>query len=259
MSAEIRTAFQVPFSVVHPETAFFSSGQPLAVHIQLHPGAHASAVDRIFKTIGGFADLASTGALAGARIRPDRCELRLDSDPMIRGDDLTFEFSRCLLDDRGLIVLCDLLLHKDLVEPIRSLSVLRSAVDRYSRLQSDSYSTYPDAYQDLPFPTSDEEPESGSYSFSITLQRPLDTENRQYLQLAFSTWKYAVLRGAFALAPIPPEDNYVEPDDPFVDFDETIEWTVFKLRAHSACISAIKNILGAFHYRCQQLSSLTIT
>ena len=101
-------------------------------------------------------------------------------------------------------------------------------------------------------------PESGAYTFIAELAQPLNDVNASRLDAALKTWSRCVLSGGFALAPIPPEENYVEPDDPFVTFDNTVEWTFFKHRAHPRSLSALVNVFAAFHYRFQAVQLLTI-
>jgi len=79
------------------------------------------------------------------------------------------------------------------------------------------------------------------------------------LEFALNLWRDFIADGGFALAPIPPDANYLEPDDPFVDFDQTIEWTVFKLRAHPASIDALVNVMAAFSALHQPLVELCIS
>ena len=95
--------------------------------------------------------------------------------------------------------------------------------------------------------------------FAMTYATPLDDATRGALQGVLDSWTATVLAGGFALAPIPPADNYVEPDGPFVEYDATVEWTVFRLRANTAAVDALVNAFAAFHGRHRQITTLTIS
>jgi hypothetical protein len=254
----MQTAFALPFEVWFPDEPFFSSGGHVTVSVQSRDGVDSAAFDSIVEVMHLFVAFAETGGLCGSHLSPDRSSMKVPSYHASREGTLTFEFEECRIDDRALIVLCDLLLHKDRAPLVGSLSISRRQEKRPAKPVTRGYSTYPGLYRELPFAFLDCNPESGAYTFSAQLAHPLGDKARHELELAFGAWKDLILAGGFALEPALPEDNYVEPDDPFVDFERSLEWTVFKLRAHSASIHAVVNLFAAFHYRSQPLTALTI-
>jgi len=159
-------------------------------------------------------------------------------------------------------VLAHLFLARREALPLQSLEVSVPGERAIQRLGYDPtrLSTYPKVYEKLPFILTNEEPESGGYTFTAELGQPLQAQNGQYLEYALKGWTEGVLAGGYGLAPIPPQESYVEPDSgPLTSFDTTVEWPVFKLRADPACLEGLINIFAAFHYRCQGLVSLTIS
>ena len=259
MTVALRTAFELPFEVTHPGRPFLSTGASVDLILELKAGvARESVIDTLTSTVSLFAALAGHGGLCGSRIHPGQSHLNLRTEVELAPGLVVFNLTECLVDDCALVVLCDLLLHRRHSGSLRRVACVDSG--RETRLQEDStsYSTYPDVYGALPFDLADEMPESGAYTFIAELAQPLNDVNASRLDAALKTWSRCVLSGGFALAPIPPEENYVEPDDPFVTFDNTVEWTFFKHRAHPRSLSALVNVFAAFHYRCQAVQLLTI-
>jgi hypothetical protein len=256
----MRTAYELPFSVTHPTRAFFSSGQDLAVVVRLRDDVPPGGEGRIAEAVERFVDLAASGALAGQAIEPWRSGAIGGPGKATRPNEISFPLEQCRLDDASLIVLCDLLLHEQNAPLVKSVAVQMAGVSNQPLVcDPTSFSTYPETFGQPPFPLDDEEPETGAYSFAVTFASPLDDPSRDALRGALDSWTAAVLAGGFAQAPIPPADNYIEPDNPFVEYDTTVEWTVFKLHAHTAAVDALVNALIAFHRRQRPITALTIS
>jgi hypothetical protein len=257
----MKTAYQLPFDVTYPSAAFFASGHDVMVVVRLNDNAPSDGPARIAAAVAAFIELVETGALAGEVIKPWQssvaaCRLMTASPP----GEVSFTLEQCQFDDAGLMVLCDLLLHERNAPLVRSLAVRMAGVPNQP-LASDpeALSDYPARFARLPFPLEDEDPEGGAYSLGIEFASPLDDATRAVLRRTLHTWTAVVLAGGFALAPIPPAQNYVEPDNPFVEYDSTVEWTVFKLRASGAAVDALVNAVAAFHGRWRPITALTIS
>jgi hypothetical protein len=259
MTTGLQTAFELPFEVSHPASPFFSKGGPVEVIVNLIPDAPEEASTLIATAMHLFVAVANTGALSGERIAPEGSGMQLAREERSAPDVLSFQLADCRVDDRALVPLSDLLLVAKRATWIDAVTL--KAAGPVKRLVNGPgrFSTYPGRYERLPFSLVDEEPESGAYTLAGQLNRPLAAESRQQLESALSSWRDFIMNGGFALAPIPPDANYLEPEDPFVDFDQTIEWTVFKLRAHPASIDALINVMAAFSARSQRLVQLCIS
>lgn len=254
----LRIAFDLPFSVSYPTPPFFSTGQDATIVVRLRDGISPEEIARASAVVDLFVRFANLGGLAGRSIEPWRSGATWHPADAVRHDEMSFRLGRCLFDDAGLVALCGLFLHERNVALLRAIEVYAGAPKERLASDTSSYSTYPERFAKIPFEVIDEQPESGAYTFALTLEQPLDTYNQEVLQQALCTWTEFILAGGYALAPIPPKENYVEPDDPFVQFECSLEWSVFKLRAHPASVDALINVLAAFHGRQRRVTSLTI-
>ncbi len=257
----MRTAYDLPFEIQYSPGPLLVAETPIQMTARLkqHPVRDASALAEIIEL---FAILAGTGAFAGREIEPWESSLQLKSVSERNEATGRFEIESCKLDDSALVVLAHLLLARQEEILLTSLELLGQGFKAWHKLQYEpsELSDYPKTYGRLPFILSDENPQTGAYTFVAELMQPLKIEHRDWLENALQHWTLTILAGGYGLAPIPPQESYVEPiDDCVTSFDSTIEWTVFKLQADPACIEGLINIFAAFHYRYQRLVSLTIT
>jgi hypothetical protein len=257
----VTTAYTLPFGVKYATAPIFSSGGiiELIADVKYQREFNRNAAGQILKV---FTDLARTGALAGKDIEPWRSGLRSGSPRFSGGQEIYFTFLDCSVDDRALIVLTHLFLARQEGIPLLSLELAPPTGRASQLLQSDpsELSTYPEVYKRLPFTFENEDPESGGYTFTAELEQPLKEQHTETLQNALTSWTEAILAGAYGLAPIRPEECYVEPyEEQVISFGRTVEWTVFKVRADPACINGVVNIFAAFHGRCQKILNLRIS
>jgi len=257
----LKTGYLLPFRVSYSRERVFSAGGPLLVVARCRDGA---TVDRkaVVEIFDLFGQLAKTGALAGRGIPPGQSGLEVGTPAFGAGLEFSVLLEKCAVDDRALVVLTHLFLARYKAIPLQSLEVAPRGEAARIDLRADSEdeeSTYPEVFAKLPYELQDEEPEGGGFTFTAELEEPALERNADILQGALSVWTEAVVAGAYALAPIPPQESWCEPDsDEVVWFKSTLEWIVFKVRADDACIHALVNIFAAFHERCQKLRSLVI-
>lgn len=255
----LSTAYELPFAVRYPDAGFFSSGRDVRLTVRLRKPASPDleqAVDRVFSS---FAALAAIGGLSGADIDPTASGISecacVSAEPLQR----TYELRACRIDDHALVTLSDMLLHGSIAPSLERVTVhgtgeLVTLVTSFPQLLL----SQPIRYKQLPFSLIDESPELGGFTFALSLASPPTPDHLTELQESFDTWTAFVLSGGFALAPIPPDDTYVEPDNPLVDFENTVEWAFFKFRAHPAAIDSLINIIVRFHGRGCRLVELSI-
>jgi hypothetical protein len=248
------TAYDLPFEVRYAAAPLLSSGDTVRVALRRQSDDHSPA---LVEAVEQFVALSETGALAGTDIEPWSSGLHLGA---WRG--AVLDLQKCKVDEQALLVLLHLLLARQDEIMLQSIELSRQDRSASRKLRSDpsTLSWYPDCYRQLPFTLVNEEPESGTYTFVAELKRPLEPTHRENLENALKRWTLAILAGGYGLAPIPPQDSYVEPDDDCVtSFDSTVEWTIFKLRANPDCLQGLINIFAAFHHQRQELVSLTIS
>lgn len=254
----IQTAFQLPFRVVHPVEKFFSAGGEVQFMLEFSTNLTSAQVAWIDSLIQLFADFAGTGALSGRRFAPHRSGIDRSPIAMRPPRVCVWTLSNCCIDDAAIVVLCDMLMRESVALPLRSFAVSNGGKEVELVQDTDSWSSYPARYAPLPFEVADQEPESGAYTFTLALAEPLKSSARDTLTAWLRLWTRCVLAGGYALAPVEPKHNYVEPDDSVVDFSTTVEWSVFKLRAHPAAVDALVNLLACFSQKVQRVLLLTI-
>jgi len=258
---DITIAYDLPFEARYPIGPVFSSGNDISLiaEIQQKPERYRTALVRVFELL---TNLAATGALSGTDLEPWKSGLRIDPSPIELEDSMRFQFINSRVDEGVLIILSSMLLAQREAISLNALEVSLPGRQVMQRLRSDptTPSTYPGAYRKIPFELMDENPEGGGYTFVAELRQPLQESNQKHLEQALRRWVDVILAGGYGLAPIPPQESYIEPDSDFVtSFANMIEWTVFKLRADPACVLSLVNIFVNFHYQCQELVSLTIS
>lgn len=259
MMETIGIAYDLPFEVRYSPGRVFSCGGDVSIFVNvLEPSTNMNILAEIVRM---FAALGKTGALSGAEIEPWKSELMLSEASSAAARSNRFDFSYCLADERALSVLLQLLMAKRTVLALESVRISSQGRQPNIKLRQipDLSTTLPEIFSHLPFLLIDENPESSGYTFTAELQRPLLPEQQRYLEEALRIWTTVVRAGGYEMAPIPPEESFVElVSDSVAVFDTTVEWGITKLRADPDCINGIVNIFGAFHTRCQPLLSLGI-
>lgn len=248
------TDYDLPFEVRYSSGPLLTSGGSVGIIVEAESKGDSTILAAV---LGHFCALAATGALAGSDIEPSDSGLQIAA----MNQDTNYQLRNCRVDEQALIVLTHLLLARqdELLLLSVELSLQNSPATKTLLTDTTCLSWYPDCYQILPYELIDEEPESDTYTFVIELREPLQDANCEYLEKALKRWTEAILVGGYGLAPIPPQESYVEPsDDCVTSFDTTIEWTIFKLRANPECIQGLLNIFTAFHRRCQEIISVKI-
>lgn len=250
----ISSAFNLPFEVRYSSSLLSSCG---TVDV-ITKVKSVKKIEILLSVFDLFAEVAMTGALAGQEIKPWNSGLQIN--PEYNG--VRFKLTECRVDECALVVLSHLLLARQdaiLLESLEMSSVEKQASLKL-RCDSKVMSTYPGIYHNLPFPLTDDEPESGAYTFVAEMKKPLQAAHEKSLKKMLKRWTGAVLAGGYALAPIPPQESYVElAEESITSFNKTFELTIFKLQADPASLFGIVNIFAAFHKRCQEIISLRIT
>lgn len=255
MSQEIRiaTAFALPFelhvSLDHP----FSSGRTIYLDFV---GPDRPKESELRPVIERFTRLAETGALGSSVVPPERSTVGPHAVTAT-----TAAIERCLVDERGAIVLAHLLLaHQDRLA-LRSVTVTTANQLRfYSPAEkATAGSTYPDLPQPLPFELIDERQAGGSAAtFTAMLVGDCGPDDAQALAEALGAWADAVGGGGYALAPMPPRECHAETLPP-VHAGSRFEYAVTALRAAPEALVGVVNIFVAFHHGRCPLASLRIS
>jgi hypothetical protein len=261
MTDEISTAYELPFNVKYGGVfAFRGEGEIKGKIHQKSDGPMNSGL--ISESLHLFCKLARTGALAGRLLSPSNSHMSLVGSISTQGAELTFYLAYRSVDPGSLVVFTNLLLAIYKSARIEQLQLGAESAARSYALACDPQrkSTYPLVSEFLQFKVFDDEPEGGGYTFTAMLKNPMRPEHAEILLRNLTIWVESVRAGVYGLAPIPPEESYVETyEDALTYFDLSVEWSVLKVRADSACINGVVNIFGAFHDTCQELISLTIS
>lgn len=254
----IATGYSLPFRFVHSDLGAMAGRAVVVRVLTLAPDTQ----DLVTGALQQFARLATVGAFGGAQLAPWSTALVVRPRAIAHDQEFVFDLPVCRIANEAWVVLCHLLLRVHHGLPLRSVEVVLDGdpVPQVMHESGNLDSTYPKRYTLAPFVLDDREPEGGGYSFFIKLQSPLTPDNEARLNGWLGTWCEAVLQGGYAIAPIDPVNDYVEPHGNGVDtYDTTIEWAVFKLRADPVgAIDGLVNLFFRFHHECQPLHSLEI-
>jgi hypothetical protein len=207
-----------------------------------------------------FAALGRSGALCGGSLSPALAQFDL-APPSGMGNDRRYTVQRALLVEESLVVLAHMLLAVQAKAVLQSVEILSAASTQRRVLahKPRSEPTYPPRFDPLPYALDDLEPEGGGYSFEVELEESIQPLNKAQLNAALEAWMDAIISGAYALSPLDPNEGYVETvDDQVAAYDRKIEWAVFKLRADSAALDGILNILTGLHLRGQRIRRVEI-
>lgn len=251
----IATAYRLPFRFEHSEPRRLAA-QRVSIQVDFRlPGAEGVVSAALLV----FARAAQAGAFGGRDLEPWRTEFVAAFQASNPGE-VRMRVDSCRIAPEAWVVLSHLLLrvHKD--AQIELVSVLVDDEPRGERLVEAAASTYPVAFTPMPFSVDDLEPEGGGYSFFMSLASPLTFDNEIALNEKLDAWVQVVSGGGYALSPVDPATDYVEPyGDGVVSYDTTVEWAVFKLRADPvAAIDGLINILMCFHVRHQPIALVEI-
>ncbi|MBI4566218.1 MAG: hypothetical protein HY716_16150 [Planctomycetes bacterium] len=258
---EPRTGYDLPFTVRHPGASAWSDGGDLEGVLRWKP-EQAGAAEEIPRPLDLLARLARSGALAGRSIAPEKSGFEFVPPEIRPGGTARFLLRSCRVDAGSILVLTNLLLARSEALPLISLDLARPGTVAATVLAKDpeERSTFPGRNATISFPIEDEQPESGTYTFTATIETPLAPDHRKWLNQALADWIDAVQAGAYALAPLPPADCWAEADaEGVVDWDHTVEWSVFKVRADELAVDALVNIFAALHGRGQRVVRLAIS
>ncbi len=260
-SSDICTGYALPFKTRVPRRIGFFRGGRIDVFATLRAFERESA-RRLERALSVFLGLANTGALCGADIPPSTSGCILLSKE--QQHDLRFRFSltECRIDDRAIVVLAHLLFTQRKWLSLETLSVSVVDTAEYVDLRQDAneISTYPTRCSQIPFQLVDEQPEGQAVTFEVEFEQPPAAVTLNLLDRYFGAWSDAILRGAYSLAPFPPEESHVESyDSGFVVVGNVAERSYHKLEADDAVIDAALNIFASLHDQCQKIKGVTIT
>lgn len=253
----IASGYSLPFQFRYSDPSV-AAGQPLAIRVRT---AGADPDGLVALALRLFAQLVLTGAVGGSRAAPWDCAIALSVLPSRDPAELVLRAHPCRLSDEAWVVLCHMLLRLHQRVPIRSVDALVAGDASPRVLVADApASTYPPVHQALPFVFADRQPEGGGFSLYIRLGAPLAQAHEQQLNQALDIWVRTVLAGGYAMAPLDPAHDYVEPSGRGVDsYGQVVEWAVFKLHADpEAALAGLVNLLACFHVRCQPIELVEI-
>jgi hypothetical protein len=252
----IATAYKLPFKFEHSDVEILS-GRPVSILVRT---ATPDATGLVSETLRRFTRTAFAGAFGSRYLAPWNTEFAAVTQPSGDPCEVLVRADPCRVASEAWVVLCHLLLKVHRALPVEVVEVVVDGDSSPLALMQAAESTYPSAFEPLPFVLDDTQPEGGGYSFFITLDSPLTPTNEATLNDRLDAWVQVVAHGGYGLAPIDPATDYVEPYGDGVEaYDSTVEWAVFKLRADPvAAMDALLNVLACFHARYQPIRSVEI-
>jgi hypothetical protein len=250
------TGYDLPFAVQIADAPLLSTGGDVELRCAGAPGLGASselrgAVDR-------FVRLARTGALGSSLVAARSSGI----EGMTLSAGGIAVLGACRVDERAALILTYMLFAQRRPLSLRSVKLLpipdlRSAL-RPPRRDPDEESSLPDHPDEPPFELIDEDPGGRSRTFTVEFSRNIGPEEELLLTEAFGAWADVVSAGGYGLAPIPPEESYIESEPPAF-WGSGMEYSVLKLDADPQAVEALINLFVAFHHRGCPLVSLTIS
>lgn len=208
-----------------------------------------------------FVALARSGALAGDSIAPWHSGVSIAPGSGYRNGAMVLKLHECRIHAGAFFVLLNMLLPWHRAYGITSVQFVSPGPEpSHLHLDSDDEEIFPPMYERLPFELVDDEPESGAYTFTAHCVSPVDEMAAAALASALNLWVEVVRTGGYEMCSMPPSSSYVEPGEGgLITFGQTLEWTVFKLRADPDSVDGVVNMFVAYHHRGQPLESLEIT
>jgi hypothetical protein len=173
------TAYELPFTVHYPAAGFFSRGEDVRISLRLREGATDEIRQAITHRFSLFQALANCGGLCGKSIDPVASGVVAVNSLGSSKDRAAYELRLCKIDDRSLVTLVDLLLHRDVSPFVAAIQV--DGLPPTNKLGTDFkqlFTVHPERYSPLPFAVRDEQPETGAIVVELTLRRALEPAGR---------------------------------------------------------------------------------
>jgi hypothetical protein len=252
---DVFTTLVLPFDVQLGRRPLFASGQDVVVECSLSKAAGGEA--ELATVFDRFARLARTGALGSPIVEPASSCV---GDVVVASNRAVFR--GCRVDERGVVVLAHLLFGQQKKVGLRSvrMTVVGSPGALTERLEyrgGEQDSSYPERPVNLPFVVDDLDPDGDSRTFTAEFEKDVEPGLAASLSNSLIAWADVVRAGGYAVAGVPPETGYLEPETPTC-WGSGLEYAVSKLRASGQCTEGVVNILAAFDRRACRLRSLAI-
>jgi hypothetical protein len=257
----LSSGYQLPFTVDVPKHRGFFRARTLDVRVSLR-SLPKESVRRLNRAFDVFSALAAIGALSGEHIAPGGSGVRITARQHV--DDLLFNFvmEDCSVDDRSVVVLAHLLFRQRNWLPVEKVQIVSVEDHAHDRLAHDSQgiSTFPRRYGLLRPSVEGEDPEGEGVTIEVVFGRAPNAETIKVLNDVFDVWSGAILRGAYSLPPLEPEESHLESYDKEVTvIGQTAERSFHNVKADDAAFDAIVNALGAVDERCEPIRAVRIT
>ncbi len=252
------TGYALPFAVEIAQAPLLSSGADVEVRCACAGAPGLGAGPELRRALDRFVRLARTGALGSSLVPAGGSSI---SGVTLSPGGIAV-LGACRVDERAAIILTYLLFAQRHPLALRSVQLLpsppsRAALHPLARDPNEE-SSLPDHPDEPPFQLFDEDPGGRSRTFTAEFSRDILPAEELMLTDAFEAWADVVSAGGYGLAPIPPEESYIEPEPPAF-WGSGMEYSVLKLDADPQAVEAVINLFVAFHRRCCPLVSLTIS
>lgn len=260
--SSILAPYDLPFPVLFHPLPLFSKGGSITLTTELKYFPIDEAVNAVSASVTPFFVLASeTGALGGDTIPPWVTSIGWMEGPEISGKTFKWDFEECQIDERAILILVNLLLAVVKKHPLEKLTISQSkSMEPYLTLTSDSEVThpYPPQWPTIPFSVTIDDELSETFSLTIQFKKSLTTEEIEVIEAMLLTWAGVAMCGAYAIHPQPPSSYPLIPEQTVTVFDNELEWTISKYRAHPGGINGLINICVAIDRKVAPIAEIRI-
>jgi hypothetical protein len=258
---ELSTPYSLPFEVLYQDGPIMSVGQDVSVKVAIRGVVTPEAVDAIDSLITPFFLLATSGAMAGATIRPWLSTIADKQGPFANSDTVEWILQSCTVDRKSIIVLAQMLLSAQDLHPLSRITISGAAGSfSLQRLIAGSRAAdpYPTTYRDLDFPVIREQEIGSEVLVRALLQGRVSPEIRTAAEAELLSWAAGLLSGAYGVAPIRPDECTASIDIETQYVDSELTWPITRFMAHPAALDGLTNVFASISHRVVPVRQLAI-
>ena len=255
----IATPYALPYRAAVQPPPLLSGGGKAILRVVAATSLDHAAVGDYDSVMTAFGVLALTGALAGTAGPPSQATAFDWSRPHRSSTAVEWELSRCVFDERSAVLLAQFFMLSHPANPISGVAVFgpggAAAPLAYDASLEDPY---PPIWQPTPFPVSLDPDIHDSATLRIRFSRAPDLREQTRIRAPIIDWGVATKMGAYGVAPVPPNECFLQFDPEVVYLGDDLEFNLVRLRAHPSCLHGLINVCIAIHQSVLPIKELQI-
>jgi hypothetical protein len=256
----LRSRYSLPYTVVYDDGPLMSVGQDIRIRAELNTVATAASVDAMDSLVLPFFLLATSGALAGARIAPWTSTMADKEGPFVRERIVEWTLRSCTVDERSIAMLSQMLLSVYDSAPIARItfSGARQAPG-VLRLEDNSQTAdqYPGRYSEPGFPVTGGPEFTAEVVVRVIFDLPPSPEIQKATDAELFSWAPGVVSGAYGVAPVIPDQCTASIDQTEYAKSE-LTWHMSRVRAHPAALVGLVNVFESVSRRIARVSQMIV-